>query len=179
MDLADQYRHQYSWRDWQTAYETLPPLQGKTVLDLGCGVGDQSADLARLGATMVGVDANAQLVAAAESRGVPGTAFQTADLRQLQALGLADGIWSSFTAAYFTDLTPVLSRWREWLSPGGWIALTEVDDLFGHQPLPSRARDILDSFTAEALHAEHYDFFIGRKLATHMKSIAGDPFGRH
>jgi 2-polyprenyl-3-methyl-5-hydroxy-6-metoxy-1,4-benzoquinol methylase len=75
MDLADQYRHQYSWRDWQTAYETLPPLQGKTVLDLGCGVGDQSADLARLGATVVGVDANAQLVAASESRGIPGAAF--------------------------------------------------------------------------------------------------------
>ena len=43
MSLSSDYRLQFGWRSWSRILDELPPLQGQTVLDLGCGVGDQLA----------------------------------------------------------------------------------------------------------------------------------------
>jgi len=43
MNLAEEYRRQFEWRSWPDLVAALPPLDGATVLDLGCGVGDQAA----------------------------------------------------------------------------------------------------------------------------------------
>ncbi len=56
--------------------------------------------------------------------------FRQHDLANLPDLGiLADGVWGSFVAAYFSDLPVALEGWNRALGAGGWIALTEVDDL--------------------------------------------------
>jgi len=59
--------------------------------------------------------------------------------------------------------------WARYLEPGGWIALTEVDDLFGHEPLPPRVKALLDAYQADALSAGRYDFHMGRKLKDHLE----------
>lgn len=138
MDLAEQYRRQYDWRAWADAYDALPELAGARVLDLGCAVGDQAAELARRGAQVVGVDGNEQLLALARSQEIEGADFHVGDLRDPQVGDGFDGIWASFVAAYFPDFGPVLARWSELLRPGGWIALTEVSGLFEHDPMPVR-----------------------------------------
>lgn len=172
MSLADDYRHQLGWRAWDTVLDELPPLAGKLVLDLGCAVGDQAALLAEGGARVVGLDANEELLAAARERALPGVELRHADLRALGAGGAelpfaepADGLWCSFVAAYFVDLAPALRAWSRLLRPGGWIALVEVDDLFGHAPLDERAARHLEAYAADALAAGRYDFRMGRKLA--------------
>ena len=81
------------------------------------------------------------------------------DIRELAVD--AEGIWSSFAAAYLSDLPAVLRSWGQHLRPGGWIALTEIDDLFGHEPLGERVKALLDAYAAQAV----YDFKRGRKLA--------------
>jgi SAM-dependent methyltransferase len=172
MHITAQYERQYAWRDWQTAYRALPNLRRKTVLDLGCAVGAQSQDLAALGAAVTGVDLNPELLAAAAAKNIPDATFVLGDVREVRLSEPVDGIWSSFTAAYFTDLQPVLQKWRSLLPPGGWLALTEVDDMFGHQPLPSRSSDILAAFAADSLASRRYDFSMGIKLASQME-LAG------
>lgn len=172
MDIAAQYERQSAWRDWQTAYRALPSLKGKKVLDLGCAVGTQSKDLAELGATVVGVDLQPELLAAAQSKNIPRATFLLGDVRDALPTEPVDGIWSSFVAAYFPDLKPVLQRWRSMLKPGGWLALTEVDDMFGHEPLPAESAQTLKAFTTEALAAKRYDFSMGSKLASRM-TLAG------
>lgn len=168
MSLANEYRRQRAWRDWPTLLDALPPLGGRTVLDLGCGVGDVAALLVARGARVLGVDGNEGLLREARARRLPNAEFRQADLRSLPDLGVsADGLWSSFTAAYFPDLSRVLAAWTRHLKPGGWVALTEIDDLFGHEPLPARTKALLRAFAEEALAAGRYDFHMGRKLADH------------
>jgi SAM-dependent methyltransferase len=172
MDLASQYERQYRWRSWHQAYEALPSLSGARVLDLGCSIGDQSRDLAALGASVLGMDADEQLLACARSRRIPGAMFALGDIRNPEMEGSFDGIWASFVAAYFPDLPSVLANWRNLLRPGGWIALTEGSGLFAHEPLAPGARALLDSYAREGYEDGRYDFDMGSKLQRHL-AIAG------
>jgi trans-aconitate methyltransferase len=147
MTLADEYRRQFAWRSWPAILDALHPLEGRTVLDLGCAVGDQAAALAARGARVIGLDASDDLLLEARARGIPNAEFRKADLSALPDLGgPADGIWCSFAAAYFPDLAATLASWREHLRGGGWIALTEIDDLFGHAPLGAGTRSLLEKY---------------------------------
>lgn len=170
MNLVDYYKQQRAWREWPQILGALPDLRGQTVLDLGSGVGDQAEDLARRGARVIGVEMNDEVRAAAVARQIPNAEFRAGDVRQPLAAGeVVDGIWSSFTAAYFVEFEPVLCAWAEHLRPGGWIALTEIDDMFGHDPLSERTRACLRGYSADALAARRYDFDMGRKLRTWLE----------
>jgi SAM-dependent methyltransferase len=169
-DLAAEYQRQFGWRDWGAILAALPPLRGKTVLDLGCGAGDMSSELAAQGAHVLGFDSNEELLAYARSREIPNTRFGAADLRTDVDFGLtADGIWCSFTAAFLIDLQSAVTRWARALKPGGWIALTEIDDLFGHEPLASATKARLNAYCEAGLAAGRYDFWSGRKLSSHLE----------
>lgn len=171
MSLADDYARQHVWRDWPRVLDALPPLHGRLVLDLGCAVGDQAALLAARGARVIGIDLNAELLHVARARGIPGAGFLEHDLRALPDLGVAaDGIWSSLAPAYFPDLAVALRSWARFLRPGGWIALTEVDDLWAHEPLGAEARAVFDAYAEEALGAKRYDFRMGRKLGGFLEA---------
>lgn len=133
-------------------------------------MGDQAAELVARGARVIGFDTNDELLQSARARGLAGAEFRKADLRLLTDVGgPVDGLWCSFTAAYFPNLTGALESWGSHLRSGGWVALTEIDDLFGHAPLGARARSLLDEYARDALLAGRYDFHMGRKLAGYLQ----------
>ena len=169
MTLSDEYKRQFAWRSWSGAMDLLPPLAGKPVLDLGCGIGDQAALLATRGARVLGVDSNEELLAAARARGIPNAEFRSGDIRELRDINLVDGIWCSFAPAYMPDLLTKLASWKQRLNPGGWVALTEVDDLFAHEPVEAQTRSLLAAYARDALAANRYDFHMGRKLRWHLE----------
>jgi SAM-dependent methyltransferase len=169
MSLSDYYKRQFAWRDWSAILDALPSFQGHTVLDLGCGVGDVAAELVGRGARVIGVDGNEELLREARSKQLANAEFRLGDLRDLPDLGCTvQGIWSSFAAAYFPDLAAVLHSWTGHLAQGGWMALTEIDDLFGHEPLLPETKAALEAFADDALAAGRYDFHMGHKLQDHM-----------
>ena len=47
MSLLSDYKRQFGWRDWRTVFDVLPSLDGQSVLDLGCGVGDLAAEFGK------------------------------------------------------------------------------------------------------------------------------------
>lgn len=153
------YSDQYRWRRWAEVYPLLGDLAGARVVDLGCGIGDQARDLARLGAEVLGVDASPEVVEHARSRGIPRARFQCGNLLELQrhASGF-DGAWSSFSAAYFPQFADFLRAIEPVLEPGGWLALTELDDLFGHEPLDPRWTAIVEEYYARSQEEGLYQF---------------------
>lgn len=50
--------------------QVLEPRPGERVLDLGCGPGTLSTEITSLGASVIGIDASAEMVAAAHARGI-------------------------------------------------------------------------------------------------------------
>lgn len=169
MTLAEEYARQFAWRDWPRALAALPPLSGARVLDLGCAHGDLAAELALRGASVVAIDGNEELLAAARARGLARVEFRAGDLGALTLGGERfDGLWSSFVAAYFVDLAPVLAHWRTLLAPGGWIALTEIDDLLAHEPVTAATRTCLAAYDEESRRVGRYDFRMGRRLSAEL-----------
>jgi len=174
MSLEDEYKRQLGWRSWATALDVLPPLEGQTVLDMGCAIGDLAALLTERSARVIGVDGNAELLSVARGRGIAQAEFREGDIRRPPVDGPVHGIWSSFTAAYLLDLPEVLTTWRGLLEPGGWIALTEVENLFGHAPLDAKAARYLEDYARDAIENGRYDFHMGGKLAGALEGAGFD-----
>ena len=169
MSLVAEYQRQFRWRPWNLIFEEVPLERGQTIFDLGCGVGDQARELAYRGCRVIGLDGNQELIDAAMIDNALNCKFLTCDLRNPPKLGvMADGIWCSFTAAYLTNLTEFLTTWSQFLRDGGWIAITEIENLFGHQPLSPRTRLLLQDFSDDARAAGRYDFNMGGKPESYL-----------
>ena len=159
MSIAQIYSDQYRWRRWPELYADLGDISGTLVLDLGCGVGDQARDLSERGAQVLGIDANQDVIDHASRRGIPGARFLCDDIRKLQEHELeSEGIWASFTAAYFPQFDQFLDCIDRVLKPAGWLAITEVDDLFGHEPLAQQWAALVERYYSKSLEERVYRF---------------------
>ena len=159
MSLAQIYSDQYRWRRWCTIYPILGDLSETAILDLGCGIGDQARDLSRLGARVQGVDANPDVIAHAVSRRIPRAHFRCDNITNPGHDDRKyDGGWTSFTTAYFPRFDVLLRSVDRSLKPGGWLAITEVDDVLDHEPLASRWRAIIEQYYAKSLDQGVYRF---------------------
>lgn len=97
----------------------------RSVVDLGCGPGDLTVDLARRwpGAAILGIDSSAEMIAAArggEKR--PGVSFTVADLRDWQPDAPVDVLVCNAVLQWVPGHLGLLPRWVSWLSDGGWLA---------------------------------------------------------
>jgi SAM-dependent methyltransferase len=79
-------------------------------------------------------------------------------------LPLADGIWSSYTVAYFPDFAPVLDSWLHLLKPNGWIAIVEMSDLFAHFPLSEQTQNKFIEYYERQRRNHIYDFEMGNRV---------------
>ena len=100
----------------QPVLDLLEPQAGERILDLGCGDGALTARLVERGATVVGIDASAELLAAARSRGL--------DVRQMDARALTftnefDAVFSNAALHWIPVLTPALEGVHRALRPRG------------------------------------------------------------
>lgn len=97
----------------------------RSVVDLGCGPGDLTVDLARRwpAAAIVGIDSSAEMIAAAR-RGEkgPGVSFTVADLRDWQPDAPVDVLVCNAVLQWVPGHLGLLPRWVSWLSGGGWLA---------------------------------------------------------
>lgn len=159
MSIPQIYSNQYRWRRWAEAYVDLGDISGRLVLDLGCGIGDQAQDLSGRGAHVLGIDANPDVIDYANQRGIPRARFLCDDIANLKEHEIeADGIWASFTAAYFPQFDRFLDCIDTVLKPDGWLAIAELDDLFGHEPLALRWRALAERYYSKSLDDGVYRF---------------------
>lgn len=129
-----------TWADLQTPLDRqLAPLgraalwalsarPGERILDVGCGAGETSLDLAQtVGAEgeVLGVDISRPLLEVARRRreGVPQLRFVEADAQTYPfEAGHFDGVFSRFGVMFFADPTAAFSNIRRSMKPGGRLA---------------------------------------------------------
>ncbi len=171
MTRAEYYEQHNQWRNWNSYLRELPIKGTDIVLDMGCGTGQVTRLLAERCLHVVGIDNDfSLLLTAKESNYLSNVRFINSDLNEisLEETPLADGIWCSFAAAYFPDFQPVLSNWLRCLKSGGWIALVEIDDLFGHLPLSKHTEYLFRKHYSHLREQFTYDFEMGSKLNQYL-----------
>jgi trans-aconitate 2-methyltransferase len=100
--------------------ERLAPRAGERVLDLGCGTGRLTADIAaRTGTLVVGADRSPAMVEQARVRRAPHTAFVLADGVALPFAGMFDAVFSAATFHWIEDHERLFRAVRQALRPGG------------------------------------------------------------
>ena len=101
---------------------------GDTVLDVGCGCGETTLDIAgEVGAgQVIGLDASAMLLdiarAAAAAKGIANVSFTEADGQVWQAPQQVDVLFSRFGVMFFEDPQAAFTNLRRSLKRGGRLA---------------------------------------------------------
>jgi trans-aconitate methyltransferase len=98
--------------------ELLAPQPGERVLDLGCGTGDLTQQLAAAGARPFGVDASADMIAEA-SRKHPNLSFEIGDGQELRFDGEFDAVFSNAALHWMPRAQDVAVGVARALRPGG------------------------------------------------------------
>jgi SAM-dependent methyltransferase len=110
----------------RAALRALAPRAGDLVLDVGCGSGQttlQLADAVGPDGGVLGVDISAQLLAAARQRNRhPNVAFQLADAQTHVFDRPFDAIYSRFGVMFFADPAAAFANLGRALKPGGRMA---------------------------------------------------------
>ncbi len=114
----------------QRAFQRLSTSPTPKILDVGCGPGKQTLDLARCcpGATIVGCDLDLGFLKTLHASAVQENCCVSAvcaDMRSLPFVpGGFDVVWCE-GAAYIMGLANALNDWSRLLKPGGYLAFTE------------------------------------------------------
>ncbi len=101
--------------------DLLGPQPGERVLDLGCGTGHLTAEIARAvgdDGSVLGIDRSAEMVARAREAH-PGPAFVRADARAFAAVEPFDAVFSNAALHWIPDQDAVATRVADLLRPGG------------------------------------------------------------
>lgn len=113
---------------WPATRDRLPPLDGRRVLDAGCGVGDHVPWLLEAGATVVGIDASGEAVDRARERFGDRASFEPADLNEPLAFedGAFDVVCSHLVLDHVADLRTAFTGFHRVLAPGGVLVFTTI-----------------------------------------------------
>jgi SAM-dependent methyltransferase len=100
----------------QAVLDLLAPKAGERILDLGCGDGALTEKLVAAGADVLGFDADAGMLAAAQGRGL---SVQQGDGQALPFADAFDAVFSNAALHWMPDTKAVLSGVFRALKPGG------------------------------------------------------------
>ena len=131
----------------QAAIAALGPTPGEAILDIGCGCGRTSLQLAAAvggAGKVVGADISATMLAVARARPVPSTSARP-DFREIDAQtgdlggGMFDAVFSRFGVMFFADPVAAFTNIRSALKGHGRLAFVcwrpLADNLWVRVPL--------------------------------------------
>jgi trans-aconitate methyltransferase len=111
-------KHTFVWKFGADLICLLAPQPGERILDVGCGTGHLTSQIAELGTQVVGVDQSREMVRAA-STAYPNLKFEVADARNLSFCDEFDAVFSNATLHWIREPVRVIKGIEQSLRSGG------------------------------------------------------------
>jgi trans-aconitate methyltransferase len=111
-------KHAFVWEKARGLLEWLAAQRGERILDLGCGTGHLSAEIAASGARVVGADRSPEMVAEARQK-FPELKFEVCDARDLLFMQEFDAVFSNAALHWIPQADQVVEGIARALKPGG------------------------------------------------------------
>ena len=117
---ASCYEDNYAfvWKYGEGVIELLAPQAGERILDLGCGTGHLTAQIAERGAVVTGIDRSPDMIATA-AKNYPDLHFEVADGETFRFDEPFDAVFSNAAIHWMKDQRAVASSIFQALKPGG------------------------------------------------------------
>lgn len=137
----------------------LAPQPGERILDVGCGIGDLTAQLAATGAEVTGLDHSAVLLEQARLR-YPRITWIHADFMAAEPAPIYDAIFSHAALHWIGHYAEAAVRLHGWLRPGGRIAVSlggvtpALAMMEGGLPSAAALEEILSAAGFETVHVD-------------------------
>ena len=109
---------QFVWKSGAGVLSLLDAKPGEAILDLGCGTGHLTAQIAATGATVLGIDASPAMVEQARQN-FPKLSFQLVDATQFQTAQRFDAVFSNAALHWIHDADGVIKSVYKALKSGG------------------------------------------------------------
>jgi trans-aconitate methyltransferase len=116
-DLYEQ-SHSFVWKHGAALLDLLAPQPGECILDLGCGTGHLTSQIAAAGAAVVGIDSSPAMIDQAR-REFPALRFEVGDARAFAFAEPFDAVFSNAALHWVKPPEPVIACVRRALKPGG------------------------------------------------------------
>jgi len=113
-----QDRHSFVWRYGADLIESLNPQPGERILDVGCGTGQLTAEIARSGATVIGLDKSPEMLAEAR-KNYPDLAFVLGDAASFHFPEPFDAVFSNAVLHWVKDAEGAVQSIAQALGTGG------------------------------------------------------------
>ena len=110
--------HTYIWTLAQDLVGLLDPQSGERILDLGCGTGHLTKQIADAGATVLGMDSDPAMVQQAQAN-YPGIGFEVKDAADFSYPEPFDAVFSSAVLHWVNQPAWVATNVYKALKPGG------------------------------------------------------------
>lgn len=110
-------KHAFVWKKGRGLIEWLSPQAGERILDLGCGTGQLTSEMAAAGCSVVGVDLSAEMIREA-LRKFPALRFEVCDARALPFAEEFDAVFSNAALHWIPQATQVVEGISRALKPG-------------------------------------------------------------
>jgi trans-aconitate methyltransferase len=111
-------RHSFVWKYGEEVLELLAPQPGERVLDLGCGTGHLTNQIAARGALVVGLDKSPAMIERAQTL-YPELRFEIGDAADFEFSEPFDAVFSNAAIHWMKDQDAVAVSIRRVLKPDG------------------------------------------------------------
>lgn len=115
-------KHSFVWKLGSSVVDLLAPQPGERILDLGCGTGQLTAQIAEAGAEIVGLDNSPAMIEEAR-RLHPQLEFKQADAHDFDVAKPFDAVFSNAVLHWITEPARVVGCIARALKPKGRVVV--------------------------------------------------------